>query len=318
MAIFEKLIQVGIVSKDIGRILESYVNIYGIGPWYILKFAPQNVESMTIHNKKQNYSMNVVVCPIDGIRFEYIEPITKSTFTEFYDRYGENMIHHLKLQVNNYNEALDILTAKKINNIQSGDQLGDSGKNIYTFLDTQERLGFITEIVNVTKDFIKPKPDYWYPSEHKVFNPVFIKPSAIGILVKNVETKIKDYTNLAIGPWDICELGEESNLKIKIKIAFCRLGNIIFKLIEPKSDSIFSRFLEKYGEGIHHIKMEVDDYDKTLEYLNSKGVNVIYSDNYLKKIRFSFLDTDKHLNFITEISDKTIEPEQISEVIIHP
>lgn len=318
MAIYEKVLQVGIVTKDISRILQSYVNIFGIGPWYILKFAPQNVESMTIYNKRQNYSMNVAVCPIDGIRFEYIEPITDSIFTEFYNKHGENLIHHLKFQVKNYKEALNLLTSKNFQNIQSGEQKGDKGKNIYTFIDTEEKLGFITEIVNVTSDFIKPKPDYLYPSENKNLNPIFIKPTAIGILVKNIEAKIQDYENLSISPWKIYELGEESNLKIKMRIAFCKLGNVILKLIEPKSDSIFSWFLENYGEGIHHIKMEVDDYDRTLKYLKSKGINVIYSDNYLNKIRFTFLDTHKHLNFITEISNKTIEPERTSETIIHP
>ncbi|MHB8280251.1 MAG: VOC family protein [Candidatus Humimicrobiaceae bacterium] len=259
---FKKLIQVGFVTKELKRTLESFSNIYNIGPWYFLKFCAENVKSMTIYGKKQEYAMNVAVCPIGDVRFEYIEPITESIFTDFYDYYSENVIHHLKLEAKDYKEALHFLTARNINIIQTGHQSGDSGKNIYNFLDTQKEFGFITEIVHVTKNFVKPQPDFWFPSECNNLDPIFIKPSIIGIVVKNIEDKIKKYEEFNIGPWQIHNFGKESNLKIKAKMAFCRLDNIIFKLIEPQSDSIFSEHLSKYGEGIHHLKMEVDGYEK--------------------------------------------------------
>lgn len=314
----KKLIQVGFVSKELKRILDSYINIYNIGPWYLLKFCPTNVKSMTVYGEKQGYEMNLAVCPIGDVRFEYIEPITKSIFSDFYDYYNENIIHHLKFVVNDYKEALDFFKARNINIIQTGQQLGDSGKNIYNFLDTKKEFGFITEIVHVTKNFIKPRPDSWVGLEHGDFDPIFIKPSVIGIVVKNLEEKIKKYMEFNIGPWKIHDFGKEDNLNFKAKMAFCRLDNAIFKLIEPKSDSIFSENLSKYGEGIHHIKMEVDDYEEKLNYLRSKGINILYSGNYLDKIRFSFLDTKKHLNFAIQISDKEIKNELESGIIVHP
>ena len=315
---YKKIIQVGFISRELKRIMDSCINIYGIGPWYLLKFCPENVKSMTVYGKKQGYEMNVAVCPVGDVRFEYIEPLDKSIFSDFYDHYNENVIHHLKFDVKDYKEALNFFTAGNINIIQTGHQLGDRGKNMYNFLDTQKEFGFITEIVNVTKNFIKPRPDSWIGSGQGDFNPVFIKPSVIGIVVKNIDDKVKKYEEFGIGPWKIYGFGRESNLKIKSRMAFCRIGNIIFKLIEPQSDSIFSEHLSKYGECIHHIKMEVDNYEKKLKFLLSKGIDVLYSDNYLDKIRFSFLDTNKHLNFTVQISDKEIKNESQSEIIIHP
>ncbi|MHB1346790.1 MAG: VOC family protein [Candidatus Humimicrobiaceae bacterium] len=134
----------------------------------------------------------------------------------------------------------------------------------------------------------------------------------------NIEDKIRKYEEFTVGPWQIYDFGKKNSLKIKIKMAFCRLDNIVLKLIEPQSDSIFSEHLLKHGESIHHLKMEVADYDKTLKYLMSKGLNIIYSDNYEDKINFSFLDTDKHLNFITEISDQEIKFGLNKEIIVHP
>jgi hypothetical protein len=101
-------------------------------------------------------------------------------------------------------------------------------------------------------------------------------------------------------------------------MAFYRLGNMIIKLIEPQSDSIFSRHLSKYGEGVHHIKMEVDNYEKKFKYLLAKGVNTLYSGNYMDKIRFSYLDTNNHLNFTTLISEKDVKNESLSNIIFHP
>ena len=84
-------------------------------------------------------------------------------------------------------------------------------------------------------------------------------------------------------------------LGFKTKMAFCRFGNILFKMIEPGQESLFSGSLNKYGEGIHHIKMEVEDYERTLEYFESKNVEVIFSGEYNNGIRFSYINTLKHL-----------------------
>ncbi|MHB1274305.1 MAG: VOC family protein [Candidatus Humimicrobiaceae bacterium] len=267
---FKKIIQVGFVTRELDRILKNLVNIYNIGPWYLLKFSPENVKSMKVYGKKQKYSMNVAVCPIGDTRFEYIEPISESIFSDFNNSYGENVIHHLKFGVKSYRDALQFLDSKNIKIIQVGHQQGDKGKNMYNFLDTQEEFGFITEVVHVTKNFIKPQPDLWYPSDKNNLDPVFIKPSVIGIVVKNIEDKIRKYEEFQIGPWQAYDFGKESNLHIKVKMAFCRIDNIVLKLIEPQSDSIFSDHLLKHGEGIHHLKMEVADYDKTLKSILSR------------------------------------------------
>ena len=64
--------------------------------------------------------------------------------------------------------------------------------------------------------------------------------------------------------------------------------------------------------------MEVDNYEEKLNYLNSKGVKTLYSGRYLDKIRFSFMDTKKHLNFTIQISDKEIKNKSGSGIIVHP
>jgi hypothetical protein len=169
----------------------------------------------------------------------------------------------------------------------------------------------------VTEDFVKPEPDYWHPTKNAKFNPVFIRPSIIGIIVSDIDEKIKEYDYLGINPWEVHEFNKEY-LGFKTKMAFCRFGNILFKMIEPGQGSLFSGFLNKYGEGVHHIKMEVEDYERTLEYFESKNVEVIFSGEYNNGIRFSYINTLKHLNFITEISNKSISIDEGSGITVHP
>lgn len=74
-------------------------------------------------------------------------------------------------------------------------------------------------------------------------------------------------------------------LKAHIEEAPCqRVTEAIFKigdeveidLLEPMGpDSAVAKFLEKRGEGLHHIALEVDDIDADLEAMEGKGVQLI-------------------------------------------
>ena len=62
----------------------------------------------------------------------------------------------------------------------------------------------------------------------------------------------------------------------KSKVAFLPLGESEIELVQPTtSDSGLAYFLEKRGEGMHHICIEVEDIDATLAELKSKGVRLI-------------------------------------------
>lgn len=312
---FKNLIQVGIVVSSLQKSIEKYLDNYGIGPWYVLKFCPDNVSNMYIQGKRKDYSMNIGVCSIGDVRFELIEPIDESIYSEFHRKYGEGIIHHLKLQVDNYQDALRFLKSKGVKVLQSGHQLGKIGKNIYTYLSTANNLGFIAEIVDVPPDFIKPDPDYWYPDNKGiVLKPIFKRLTQIGIVVENLQKKVEEYSEIfGIRPWYIKKYSS-NNIRdmhvhgarkdYSINIAFCKIGNLQFKLIEPIDESIYSEFYEKYGEGVvHHLKMEVENYQDALGFFKSKGINVIQSGSYLGKIKYSYLSTSKDINFITEIAD---------------
>jgi methylmalonyl-CoA epimerase len=62
----------------------------------------------------------------------------------------------------------------------------------------------------------------------------------------------------------------------KVRIAMLPIGESRIELLEPMADdSPISKFLEKRGGGIHHIAVNVDDIEKTLEQLKAKGMRLI-------------------------------------------
>ena len=97
----------------------------------------------------------------------------------------------------------------------------------------------------------------------------------IAIIVRNIEQALVFYRDiLGIVPGEIKEIPTE-----QVRIAFLPMGDpdgSEIELIEPTStDSSLTKFLEKRGEGLHHICLEVDDIDTALVELQEKGTPVL-------------------------------------------
>ena len=62
----------------------------------------------------------------------------------------------------------------------------------------------------------------------------------------------------------------------KVKTAFLSVGNANLELLEPTApDSPIAKFIEKRGEGIHHICLRVENIDAHLEKLKADGYRLI-------------------------------------------
>src|SRR5690606_25297205 len=59
-------------------------------------------------------------------------------------------------------------------------------------------------------------------------------------------------------------------------VAFLKIGEAKIELLEPLSEaSAIHKYLEKNGEGIHHIAFDVDDIDARLKHLKENNVRLI-------------------------------------------
>ena len=95
----------------------------------------------------------------------------------------------------------------------------------------------------------------------------------LGIAVKDLETSIKYYEQ-ALGLH--CH-GREEVASQKVKTAFFEAGDVHIELLEPTADdSPIAKFLEKNGEGIHHIAFATDGIEAQLNKATEAGIRLIH------------------------------------------
>ena len=97
----------------------------------------------------------------------------------------------------------------------------------------------------------------------------------IGIAVKNLDEQVSFYSN-ALG---LSCSGTEEVADQKVKVAMFSVGEIQIELLQPTADdSPIAKFLEKKGEGIHHIAYLVTDLENNLKRLEEQHVQLIDSE----------------------------------------
>jgi methylmalonyl-CoA/ethylmalonyl-CoA epimerase len=94
----------------------------------------------------------------------------------------------------------------------------------------------------------------------------------IGIAVHSIDASLPFYRDVLGMHFEGTEVVAEQ----KVKVAFFAIGESRIELLEPTApDSPVARFLEKNGEGTHHIAYEVDDLQAALAALKAQGVRLI-------------------------------------------
>ena len=94
----------------------------------------------------------------------------------------------------------------------------------------------------------------------------------IGVAVASIEKSIHIFRDLLGIP---LERMYESDA-IKTKIAFFPLGGCTIELIEPMDPaSPAAKFIQKRGEGIHHICLGVENVEAALREFEAKGIELL-------------------------------------------
>ena len=94
----------------------------------------------------------------------------------------------------------------------------------------------------------------------------------IGIAVKSLDESIPYYENLlGIKCYSVEEVKEQ-----KVKTAFFQIGQTKIELLESTDpEGPIGKFLEKKGEGIHHLAFAFDNADAALKSADEKGLTLI-------------------------------------------
>ncbi|MBA9027331.1 methylmalonyl-CoA epimerase [Peribacillus huizhouensis] len=94
----------------------------------------------------------------------------------------------------------------------------------------------------------------------------------IGIAVTSIAEALPLYTNVFQLELEGIEIVEDQ----RVRVAFLNAGNTKLELVEALSkDSPIAQFIEKRGEGIHHIAFSVENISSRIEEINNGGLHMI-------------------------------------------
>lgn len=95
----------------------------------------------------------------------------------------------------------------------------------------------------------------------------------IGIAVNDLDVMIPWYQEVLGLDFEGIQVIESE----QVRVAFFRIGDSRIELLAPLTEtSPIYRYLQKRGEGIHHIAFEVEDINERLKNLVEKGVSLIH------------------------------------------
>jgi methylmalonyl-CoA/ethylmalonyl-CoA epimerase len=122
----------------------------------------------------------------------------------------------------------------------------------------------------------------------------------LGIAVNSIEEQLPYYEQiLGVKCYNIEEVTDQ-----KVKTAFFKIGQTKIELLEPiGDDSTIAKFIEKRGEGIHHIAFAVPNVQEALNEMEAKGVQLIDKAprNGAEGLSIAFLHPKSTRGILTEL-----------------
>ena len=124
----------------------------------------------------------------------------------------------------------------------------------------------------------------------------------LGIAVKSIEEALPYYEQvLGLKCYNIEEVADQ-----KVKTAFFMVGQTKIELLEPTSEeSAVAKFIEKKGEGIHHMAFAVKDLENALAETEANGIQLI--DKQPRKgaegLHIGFLHPKSTFGVLTELCE---------------
>lgn len=128
----------------------------------------------------------------------------------------------------------------------------------------------------------------------------------IGIAVRSIDARRPFYEGTLGAVYE----GTEEVADQKVRVGFFRVGDVRLELLEPSDPtSTIAAFLDKKGEGVHHIAYTVEDIEARIAELQENGVRMI--DQSPRKgahhTRIAFVHPKSSCGVLTELCEPVSE-----------
>ena len=137
------------------------------------------------------------------------------------------------------------------------------------------------------------------------------KVNQVGIVVRDMDRAIKNYEEIfgisfpkVVVPdyFNRVYRGKPENFRMKIGLAM--MGELQIELIQPlEGKTIYAEFLEKWGQGIHHLGFDVKDLDERVAAFRGLGIGVLMNGERVGG-KFAYMDTEGTLGIMVELMQR--------------
>jgi hypothetical protein len=167
-----------VVTSDVDRAVRAYSDRYGIGPWRVYNYDASNM-MVSIRGKPVDFKMRVGLCQLGkAFSIELIQPVDDDNlYSESLAVHGgADHVHHVKLDVADFARASARLEGVGLHKLLDGRFKGgaDGATAHGVYYATEDELGFVVEIGELSPNFTMAEPDYVYPE------PEYVYPGASG------------------------------------------------------------------------------------------------------------------------------------------
>jgi len=135
----------------------------------------------------------------------------------------------------------------------------------------------------------------------------------LGFVVRDIEKEMRRWIDvLGVGPWFYAESvpptkfyhrGQSSPAERGVALA--NSGPLQIELIQQRNDapSMYKEFLDKYGEGLHHVAYWTTSYDSDIARLAEQNLHPVMGGEVGARGRYAYFDTEFHPGTVVELSE---------------
>ena len=143
-SLFHKMVQIGIVVKDMEKSLAVMKNAFGWEP-YSFADTPDGVK--LYHGEPEDFCVHMAFIRFAHIEIEMLQPTSgRNVWQDYLDERGEGL-HHILFDVNDFEKAKAALESQGIMMVQTGPSARYPGAR-WAYFDATKTLGYYIEIFN--------------------------------------------------------------------------------------------------------------------------------------------------------------------------
>jgi len=249
------------VVRDIDKTVEFYGRAFGLGPFEI---HDVDARQATWNGRAAPSRFRVASAPLGPCEMELIEVVGgRPPHAEFLEEHGEGM-NHLNLDCRDAEAYLGRMLTLHVNGIHHFWGFPHSG---FCYVESEKIGGVTFEVMRGSGHAGKRGHNH------------------LGLVVADTDRTIAFYRDVIGLPGFRTNVFPMKNATYRDKLidaafkaSFTELGEGRIELIEPlEGDSPFADFLATKGEGMHHLRLEVDNAPERVAALRTKGIGAVWT-----------------------------------------